>query len=156
MYYLRIALQPRTTIEQCSELWKPHKLVFSKDHLKDKNACEKKLKSENTDFVLAHKNLLMLWVTFITPGVICVAMQWIYEGRAISDEVWSVIHKNEWIVSIQIVCCVYITFVPFYSDKHPWWHKIAPVIHFIAVHLIFLVLPIVSALVTAARAEHVL
>ena len=83
-------------------------------------------------------------------------MQWIYYGRSISDEVWEVIFKNQWIAGIQIICCIYITFVPFYSHRFACWNKIGPLIHLIAVHLIFIVLPITSMIATSSRYEYIM
>ena len=105
--------------------------------------------------MLAQKDPLHLWTTIITPMVICVAMQWIYEGRIEHQEVWPIIRAHEWFVGIQSVLMVYISFVPFYSDKFPIWTKIGPIIHMIAIHTIFILIPVISIIHTSINVEHV-
>ena len=74
IYYLQIALPMATTSEQCSMLWRPHKIPFPENLKQDQDSCEKKQASENTDFMFAHKSMLRYWVTFITPAVISIGM----------------------------------------------------------------------------------
>ena len=49
---------------------------------------DRKMQSENTDYMRASKQLLLFWITFITPSVICYTMKWIYTGRIKNEEVF--------------------------------------------------------------------
>ena len=114
-YYLGIALRTRTTAEQISQLWNEKKLEMPEDATD--NFKEKKLQAENTDYMFAQKNVLLFWITFITPSVICYTMEWLYEGRILHEGVFKVTHVHEVITGVQTVFMIYVTFVPFYSYR---------------------------------------
>lgn len=46
-----------------------------------------------------------------------------------------------WAVMLQTILLVYILFVPFYSKAKRCWDQVGGVVHFMAVHLVFLVIP---------------
>ena len=39
---------------------------------------------------------------------------------------------------------IYLSFTPFYSYRFAWWDKIGIFVHLIAIHLIFIVVPIIA------------
>ena len=141
-YYLAIALRNRTTAEQIGKLWKREKLQEPENQ--DESFEEKKLQSENTDFLFAQKNILLFWITFITPSVICYTMEWLYKGRIKHEEVFDVAHVHETITGVQTILMIYITFVPFYSYRFKCWDKVGLVFHMIAIHIVFIVCPVVA------------
>ena len=77
-YYLQIALQNKMTTTQISQLWKKKKLRIPENLKDDVTTNERKLKAANTDYMFAQKNILLFWITFITPSLICYTMKWIY------------------------------------------------------------------------------
>ena len=142
-YYLAISLRHRTTSAQVGKLWKSKKLP-GPTNPDETIANERKHQAEHTDFMFAKQNILLFWITFLTPAMITYSTESIYKSRIQNEDILGLLHVIEWLTSIQGVLTVYLSFVPFYSDRFACWNKIGCLVHFIAVHVLFIVSPIIG------------
>ena len=98
--------------------------------------------------MFAQKNILLFWITFITPSVICYTMEWLYKGRIEHEKVFDIARVHEVITGIQTVLMIYLTFVPFYSYRFECWNKVGLALFFIVIHIICIVCPVVAIVYT--------
>ena len=94
--------------------------------------------------MFAQKNILLFWITFITPSLICYTMKWIYKDRIQIEEIFEIVKVHEALTGIQTILTIYTSFVPFYSYRFECWNKIGGLVHLIAIHVTFIVCPIIG------------
>ena len=97
----------------------------------------------------ASTNEYLFWITFITPSIIIYTLEFLYDGRIKDEKIYETAHLHEVLTAVQSAMMVYICFVPFYSDRFPVWDKIGYVLHMIAIHIMFIVCPIIVIVHTA-------
>ena len=94
--------------------------------------------------MFASKTVLLFWMTFLTPLIISYSMKLIYKDRIAKDEIYSINVFHEVLTIIQTILMIYVTFVPFYSYTVACWDKIGIWMHLVAIHVIFVLIPLIA------------
>ena len=97
---------------------------------------------------MAHKPILIIYTAVTIP---CVVYGLTLNFKAIAGRDRLEIKEMEllfWAVIAQTILLLYILFVPFYSRNCKCWDRFGGIIHFISVHLVFLVIPMYVIMVS--------